>query len=92
MITYKVKIFGRVQGVGFRWFLRKKAKEFGIKGYAENLSDGTVEVFAQADNNENNSLNGFLEACKKGPFLARVDKVIIEKVEDNIMFGEFQIK
>ncbi len=92
MITYKVKIFGRVQGVGFRWFLRMKAKELGIRGYAENLPDGTVEVVAQADEKNEALLKRFLEECKKGPFLARVDKVIFEKVRDTAVFGGFQIK
>ncbi len=92
MVTYRVKIFGRVQGVGFRWFLRRKAEELGIKGYAENLLDGTVEVVAQADEKNKDSLEKFLEACRKGPFLARVDKVIVREVKDNQKFGEFQIK
>jgi len=39
-------IIGRVQGVGFRYFVREIARTFGIRGYAKNLPDGTVEVAA----------------------------------------------
>lgn len=38
---------GNVQGVGFRWWARAKAKELGLVGYARNLDDGRVEVCAQ---------------------------------------------
>lgn len=38
---------GRVQGVGFRWFVRSQALELGLTGYAKNLPDGRVEVLAQ---------------------------------------------
>ncbi len=42
-------ISGRVQGVGFRYFTFKLAKELGVKGYVKNLPDGRVYVYAVAD-------------------------------------------
>lgn len=43
----QVWVRGRVQGVGFRWWVRARALELGLVGYARNLSDGRVEVLAQ---------------------------------------------
>jgi acylphosphatase len=40
---------GRVQGVGFRWWVRANALELGLAGYAENLADGRVKVVAEGD-------------------------------------------
>jgi acylphosphatase len=40
-------VHGRVQGVGFRWWTRARARELGLTGYARNLNDGRVEVVAE---------------------------------------------
>ena len=40
---------GHVQGVGFRWWVRSRALELGLRGWAKNLPDGRVEVLAQGD-------------------------------------------
>jgi acylphosphatase len=42
-------VSGRVQGVGFRWWVRATALELGLAGFAENLSDGRVKVVAEGD-------------------------------------------
>ena len=50
MRSIRLLISGRVQGVYFRLFAQKKAKQLGVKGYAKNLADGRVEIIAEADN------------------------------------------
>ncbi|MCL6567846.1 MAG: acylphosphatase [Meiothermus silvanus] len=64
-----VLVTGEVQGVGYRAYARKRAMELGLCGYAENLSDGRVEVVAEGSKE---NLEQFLEFLRKGPRLSRV--------------------
>ena len=65
-------VSGRVQGVGFRWFVVRRAKEYGVVGWAKNLNDGRVEVVGQGSSQALMSLESALRA---GPRLSRVDNV-----------------
>lgn len=68
-----LKIKGRVQGIGFRYWAVKKAEEIGnISGWVTNAADGSVEIMMRAPEKE---LDEMILACHKGPMLARVDKV-----------------
>ncbi|MGC3994572.1 MAG: acylphosphatase [Propionicimonas sp.] len=49
MIAVQITVRGRVQGVGFRWWVMGEARYLGLSGYAENKADGTVEIRAQGD-------------------------------------------
>jgi acylphosphatase len=53
---------GRVQGVGFRWWVRASALELGLTGYAENLPDGRVKVVAEGAEHACRELLGRLDA------------------------------
>ena len=68
--TYFVS--GRVQGVGFRYFVERVAAELGLAGYARNLEDGRVEVYAAGPAAKLAELSGRLW---KGPRLADVRNV-----------------
>ena len=68
--TYRVR--GRVQGVGFRWFVENAAREIGVAGWVRNRSDGSVEVLAQGSREQLFSLRAKLH---EGPRAARVDEV-----------------
>lgn len=48
MSAARFLVHGRVQGVGFRWFVSRQAHTLGVTGYVRNLVDGSVEVFASA--------------------------------------------
>jgi acylphosphatase len=63
---------GRVQGVGFRWFVERQAHILGIAGWVRNNADGAVEVFAQGTREQINNLHAQL---MQGPRAARVDTV-----------------
>ncbi len=50
-IIYHVhlKIYGKIQGVNFRWFVQETGKSLGLKGYVKNLPDGTVEIICESE-------------------------------------------
>ena len=63
---------GRVQGVGFRWFVDYEARQLGLAGWVRNNFDGTVEVLASGSEQQLAALRKKLE---RGPRTARVDEV-----------------
>lgn len=79
IVTKHVFVEGIVQGVGFRMHTQKKACELGVSGWVRNLSDGRVEVIAQADAR---AMESFLIWLNRGPDRARVEKVTFEYVSD----------
>lgn len=63
---------GRVQGVGFRWFVWREAQRLGLGGFAHNRPDGTVEVVSQG---LEDALDAMERLLARGPSMARVDAV-----------------
>jgi len=83
-----IKVYGRVQGVGFRFYTQKKANELGICGHVRNRPDGSVYIEAEG---EEEKLEMFLNWCEDGPSWAHVSK--IEKQEVPLFHVEgFKIK
>lgn len=72
MHTLHVRISGKVQGVGFRWFVREEARRLGVSGWVTNLRTGEVEVKAGG---EQSSLERLRRALQVGPPGARVERV-----------------
>lgn len=85
----KIKIYGRVQGVFFRWEAGEKAKELGITGFAENAPDGSVYIEAEG---EEENLKAFLDWCKKGPPVAGVEKAEFDFSGELENFDDFKTK
>ena len=85
----RLLVSGRVQGVYFRVFTRKKALQLGVNGYTRNLADGQVEIVAEA---EDAILETFVQWCHKGPITARVDQVIVSPLEVDKVFSNFEIR
>ena len=73
---------GRVQGVGFRWFVEREAHILGVAGWVRNKADGRVEVLAQGTREQLDALSSRL---REGPRAARVDDV--EESEANLTEG-----
>jgi acylphosphatase len=89
MQKLKIKIYGNVQGVGFRYEAKFTADKLGIKGFARNESDGTVYIEAEGDEDK---LREFLEWCRKGPSLASVAKIESEPGGDIRNFDGFDVR
>ena len=84
-----VIITGFVQGVGFRYFIEKRAKELGLTGWVRNTEDGHVEAIFQGQKEE---VDKMIAACKKGPFLTNVDDVAVSIGEAQGTFSGFTIR
>ncbi|MBI2033862.1 MAG: acylphosphatase [Candidatus Liptonbacteria bacterium] len=84
-----VKIYGFVQGMFFRFGAKVEAEKRGIKGFARNEDDGSVYI--EAEGNEKD-LSQFLEWCRKGPALAKVEKVDFEFKNELKGFKSFDVK
>jgi acylphosphatase len=81
MKRVRLIIGGRVQGVGFRYFVKENAKQLGIHGYVKNMPGGNVEVDAEGETEE---LDKFLLVCRQGPPQANVDSF---KISDVPVYG-----
>lgn len=85
----QIKIFGQVQRVFFRTETQKIALSLGLAGYVRNLDDGTVEIVAEG---EEKNLKKLIEWSKRGPDLAKVEKINIEWANATGNFSDFQIE
>jgi acylphosphatase len=70
---------GRVQGVGYRYFVLRHAEELGLAGYAKNQADGTVEVVAEG---ADSALQELEERLNEGPSFAHVSGVEREAIAE----------
>jgi acylphosphatase len=89
MIQYEIKITGRVQGVGYRYFAVQKAKEMDINGWVKNLVDGSVLIIAQGIEEE---IKTFTDYLYIGPTRSRVDKISTCVMQITTVFDSFSVK
>lgn len=88
MTARKAVVRGRVQGVGYRFFAERAARELGVRGWVRNLPDGTVETLAVA---EEEDLRRYFERLRKGPLGSRVDAVDVLDVAEPPQLSSFEI-
>lgn len=78
MTARRAVVSGRVQGVGFRFFAERAARELGVCGWVRNLPDGSVETVAEG---EEDAVSRYLSRLKAGPRSSRVDSVAVDELE-----------
>ena len=86
MTRFYLKVSGRVQGVGYRYFTESTARKSGVTGWVRNMPDGRVEAEIQGESDE---LRYFLAQLRKGPALSRVkdiDKYEVPLSENDFSF------
>jgi acylphosphatase len=87
-LRVRVRIYGSVQGVGFRYYVKEVALSSALKGWVRNLDDGSVEALldgADAD------VGRALERCRKGPRSALVERFEVTPEEDSVSLSGFDI-
>ncbi len=82
-------ITGRVQGVGFRYFVIRNAKQLGLVGWVRNRTDGAVEIVAEGDKQD---LQGLVSKLKIGPPTAWIENISIQWQPPLGHFADFAIE
>ncbi len=82
---------GRVQGVGFRWFVQREAAELGLRGWVRNTDEGHVEIVAAG---EEQDLQELRAALAKGSRGSRVDGIVRHELDESegAKLGPFEIE
>jgi acylphosphatase len=90
MVRYYL-VKGRVQGVGFRWFVQREAAELGLRGWVRNTDAGHVEVVASG---KPEVLAELKDSLRKGSRGSRVDAVVEEELDESedTKLGPFEIE
>jgi acylphosphatase len=88
MASWEMNAVGRVQGVGFRWFVKDCAQEYRINGYVKNLADGSVKILAEGDLV---SLELFANAIRQGNGHAVIRQLSVAEVITNTDYKDFFI-
>ncbi|MCX7910938.1 MAG: acylphosphatase [Endomicrobia bacterium] len=88
-IAFRLIVYGKVQGIGYRWFVKDVAKEENIYGYVKNKSDGSVEIVVESDDDE--KIKKFIERIKKEHPYAFVEKIEISEIPV-VSYKDFKIE
>ena len=84
-----IKIHGKVQGVGYRFFATRVARRLGLKGWITNERDGTV---AAAVEGEKSAIDEWIEDLKEGPRYAEITRIDQETKDFTGKLGDFDVK
>ena len=87
LVTKRLRIEGRVQGVGFRYFMQRRARSLGVTGWVRNRADGSVEAVVQGGTD---TIAAIIALARRGPPSARVTDVRISDTDGR--FEEFDLR
>jgi acylphosphatase len=82
-------VHGRVQGVGFRYFVQYVGNHLGLAGNVYNCPDSTVEITVEGDSEK---IADFIKQVEKGPPLSRVERVDVAEIPIQGTYGSFSIE
>ena len=89
MRAVRIFVSGRVQGVGFRYFVAGEARALGLAGFVRNLRDGRVDAEVSGSAAR---IEALIAACRRGPPGSRVDRVEIVESEAATLPDPFEIR
>jgi acylphosphatase len=89
MQAKQITVHGRVQGVGFRYYVQNVGLRLGLTGNVRNCPDSTVEIMVQGSEKK---IAEFIKQVEKGPSLARVQRVDVVDVPAQDVYGSFLIE
>ncbi|HLZ23048.1 MAG TPA: acylphosphatase [Ktedonobacterales bacterium] len=84
-----MRVHGYVQGVGFRYFVRREASALGLRGFVRNLDDDGVEVVAEGNRTR---LEQLVPIVERGPSAAEVERVEVIWSAGTGAFSAFQVR
>jgi acylphosphatase len=88
MVARRFIVRGRVQGVGFRYFAIRAAREAGVVGTVQNLADGSVEAIAEGSPA---AVDQFRAALERGPSYAHVAEVVETEMQTSGRYAGFDV-
>lgn len=89
MLTRRLEIFGRVQGVGFRYAMQREAERLGVRGWVRNRRDGSVEALAHG---ASAAVERLTEWARRGPAAAQVVEVRTAPADGGDVFDGFELR
>lgn len=89
IVNAKITVKGIVQGVGYRWFADRTARKYDLKGFVENLPDGSVYLEVEG---KKDWIEDFVKDLRSGPKLSNVEDIDIEWGKPHYLFINFKIK
>lgn len=88
-VARRIIVHGMVQGVGFRYFVQRAGKRWGLSGDVRNKPDGAVEIIAEGDRER---LEKFLEDVRHGPPMGYVERLEVAEIACTGRYATFMIE